>query len=80
MKITDVKGKDGGSNQWFDISITEGKYREIRILLEYTGLTVNRLIRTSYGPFHLAKLRVEEVQPAPHNMLINHFPKEVYSL
>lgn len=53
-----------GANQWLSISITEGKNREVRKLLEYAGLTVSRLLRTSYGPFELKKIArgsVEEV-------------------
>ena len=46
------------NNHWLTMSITEGKNREVRKLLEYTGLTVNRLIRTSYGTFKLEKLPV----------------------
>ncbi|MBO9575191.1 MAG: pseudouridine synthase [Sphingobium sp.] len=42
-----------GHNQWIEMTITEGKNREVRRVLEYLGLTVNRLIRTRYGPFTL---------------------------
>lgn len=45
-----------GVNQWMTIGIREGKNREVRRLLEYIGLTVSRLLRTSYGPFELGKL------------------------
>lgn len=44
------------SNQWIEMIITEGKNREVRRVLEYLGLKVNRLIRTAYGPFPLADL------------------------
>ena len=53
-----------GVNQWLTIRIKEGKNREVRKLLEYAGLTVTRLLRTSYGPFELKTLQrgsVEEV-------------------
>ena len=53
-----------GVNQWLTIKIKEGKNREVRKLLEYAGLTVNRLLRTSYGPFELRTLergRVEAI-------------------
>lgn len=45
-----------GRNQWIEMTLTEGKNREVRRVLEHLGLDVNRLIRTSYGPFHLADL------------------------
>lgn len=45
-----------GRNQWIEMTITEGKNREIRNVLEYLGLQVSRLMRTAYGPFSLADL------------------------
>lgn len=55
-----------GSNVWLHMTLHEGKNREIRRVLSRFGLEVNRLIRESYGPFHLSKLapgQVEEVTP-----------------
>lgn len=55
-----------GANAWLTIGIREGKNREIRRALGAIGLTVNRLIRISYGPFQLGDLApgaVEEVRP-----------------
>lgn len=45
-----------GRNQWIEVTLTEGKNREVRNVLEHFGLKVNRLIRTAYGPFGLAEL------------------------
>ena len=45
-----------GRNQWIEMTITEGKNREVRRVLEHFGLEVNRLMRTAYGPFRLADL------------------------
>ncbi|MEO8723289.1 MAG: pseudouridine synthase [Sphingobium sp.] len=45
-----------GRNQWIEMTLTEGKNREVRRVLEYLDLAVNRLIRTRYGPFELADL------------------------
>jgi len=54
-----------GRNQWIEMTLTEGKNREVRRVLEHFELKVNRLIRTSYGPFELGELAsgaVEEVR------------------
>jgi len=40
-----------GRNCWIELSLTEGKNREVRNVLAHLGLQVSRLIRTSYGPF-----------------------------
>jgi 23S rRNA pseudouridine2605 synthase len=45
-----------GRNQWIEMTLTEGKNREVRRVLEHFELKVNRLIRTRYGPFELADL------------------------
>ena len=45
-----------GRNQWIELTLTEGKNREVRRVLEFLGLQVSRLLRTSYGPFKLADL------------------------
>lgn len=45
-----------GRNQWIVMSITEGKNREVRRVLEHLGLEVSRLIRIGYGPFELGDM------------------------
>ena len=62
--IEAVLDRQTGANAWLTVSLREGKNREIRRVLESIGLSVNRLIRISFGPFHLGKLAdgaVEEV-------------------
>lgn len=44
------------ANNWLTVAIREGKNREVRRVMEHLGLTVNRLIRTHYGPFSLGTL------------------------
>ena len=48
-------------NSWLKISLTEGKNREIRKVMEHFGLQVNRLIRISYDEFKLGSLPVGQV-------------------
>ena len=55
-----------GVYAWANVSIQEGKNREVKRLMESLGLKVARLIRVQFGPFHLGQLRdgqVEEVTP-----------------
>ena len=54
--------REQGANVWMTVGIREGKNREVRKVLNHLGLEVNRLIRTSYGPFQLGELRPGEVQ------------------
>ncbi|UYV37802.1 rRNA pseudouridine synthase [Rhodobacteraceae bacterium D3-12] len=51
-----------GANAWITVALREGKNREVRRAMEAVNLTVNRLIRTSYGPFQLGQLKQGEVQ------------------
>jgi len=44
------------ANSWIEITIHEGKYREVRRMLERVGHRVIKLIRTGYGPLELGNL------------------------
>lgn len=53
--------KSSKNNHWLELTIKEGKNREIRNILQYFDLKVSKLIRISYGPFELGDLRPGEV-------------------
>lgn len=58
-----------GSNVWVRMSLTEGRNREVRHIMRFLGLHVNRLIRISYGPFHLGSLARGAVEEIPAKQL-----------
>ena len=66
--------REGDFNSWLKVSLKEGKNREIKKVLEYFGLQVNRLIRISFGPFQLGSLAVGEVKAIEDKMLKNTIP------
>lgn len=59
-----------GRNAWVEMKLKEGKNREVRRVLEYLGLQVSRLIRTSYGPFRLGDLPVGAVDEVLQHELV----------
>ena len=59
----DVKIERGaGSNSWLEISLQEGKNREIRKLMASFGIQVARLIRFSYAPNELGDMEKGKVR------------------
>lgn len=51
-----------GTNLWLTLGLREGKNREVKRVLAHLGLSTNRLIRISYGPFQLGELPAGEVR------------------
>lgn len=64
--------KQQGDNVWIEVSLTEGKNREVRNIMKVLGMDVNRLIRISYGPFHLGQLPKKSVMEVKQNILKDH--------
>jgi len=63
--ITATLERQTGANSWLNVSLKEGKKREVRRALESLEMKVNRLIRISYGPFELGKLTPGSVNEVP---------------
>lgn len=67
--IAAALGKIQGSNCWLTFALREGKNREIKKVCEHLGLQVNRLIRTSFGPFQLGEMKRGAVAEVPAHVL-----------
>ena len=66
--------KQQGDNVWIEVTLKEGKNREVRNAMEAIGLQVNRLIRVSYGSFHLGTLPKSAVLEVKTSQLKSHLP------
>lgn len=68
--------REGDFNSWLKVTLKEGKNREIKKVLEHFGLQVSRLIRISFGPFHLGSLSVGQVKKTDDKVLENFLEKD----
>jgi 23S rRNA pseudouridine2605 synthase len=55
--------RHGDKNSWLEITLDEGRNRQIRRLLEAQGVRVLRLVRVSIGPLALGNLKKGSVRP-----------------
>ena len=67
-----------GSNSWLTVGLREGKNREIRRAMESIGLTVNRLIRISFGPFTLGSLKPESLKEVEKKCFQVYLDREIF--
>ncbi len=63
-----------GRNKWIELTLTEGKNREVRRVLEHLGLEVSRLLRLRYGPFDLGELQRGAAEEVPQ-VVVERFRK-----
>jgi 23S rRNA pseudouridine2605 synthase len=54
--VTATLERAKGPYAWVTVALKEGKNREVKRLMEHLGFKVARLIRVSFGPFHLGQL------------------------
>ena len=69
-----------GSNVWLLVALKEGKNREIKNVLSSLGLQVNRLIRTSFGPFQLGDIPVGGIDTVKARVLQDQLGKKLAKL
>ena len=66
-----------GGNCWLTMALREGKNREVRNVTAALGLSVNRLIRVSFGPFQLLDLAAGTVEPVKRRVLADQLGREL---
>ena len=63
VRPTRVDARKLGRDRWdFEVTITEGRKREVRRLCSALGLGVERLVRTRFGPVELGALPIGETR------------------
>ncbi|MEM7189519.1 MAG: pseudouridine synthase [Pseudomonadota bacterium] len=65
-----------GANCWLTVGLREGRNREVRRAMAHIGLTVNRLIRISYGPFQLGDLKPGDTTEIRQKVIADQLGKE----
>ena len=66
-----------GRNCWLTLGLREGKNREVRNILGSLDLTVNRLIRVSFGPFQLLDLAEGKAEGVKRRVLADQLGPEL---
>lgn len=63
-----------GANHWYNVTLDEGRNREVRRMFEAVGVTVSRLMRVRYGPIvlppNLKRGQSRELTPEEVKMLL----------
>lgn len=56
-----------GPTSWVSITLTEGKFRQVRKMTSAVGFPTLRLVRVRIGHLELGDLNIGEVKPLPNN-------------
>lgn len=85
--FSDVKESGGeGANHWYNVTLKEGRNREVRRLWEYFGFAVSRLMRIRYGDIKLERsvrpsksedLTEKEMEQLYDSVGLKYIPQEV---
>lgn len=70
--------KGGNTNSWIRVTCVEGKNRQVRRVLDHLGLKVTRLIRTSFGDYHLNTIPAGLAIEVPVKLLDDHRQKGIF--
>jgi pseudouridine synthase len=78
VRPREVRATHTGRGRWMlEITIAEGRNREVRRMCEAAGVTVERLVRTRFGPVILGRLgsgRTRQLSDAEVTLLTRHPP------
>lgn len=55
-----IRKRPKGKNTWLEVTLTEGRYREIRRMFEGLGYNVLKLRRIRFGPLHIGKMKPKQ--------------------
>lgn len=67
-KVERLSSDDNGA--WTEITITEGRNRQVRRMMDRVGYPVEKLVRISMGPLHIDMLDGEKVVELPKEKII----------
>lgn len=65
-RVKKIRDDRHGPTSWISITLTEGKFRQVRKMCAAVGYPALRLFRVRIGNYHLGDLKAGEVLPIAH--------------